>query len=80
MLKKYLEKLCIKESIIFWLKTVIYIYDLQFGFSQKFYTSHVLINITENIRQALDEEYIRCGTFVDLQEAFDTSGWWNTVM
>ena len=39
-----------------------------------------LINLTGNIRQALDEGYIRCGTFVDLQEAFSTSGWWNTVM
>ena len=74
MLKKCLENLCIKESIIFRLKTILCIYDLQFGFSQKFYTSLVLINLTGNIRQALDEVYIRCGIFVDLQKAFDTSG------
>ena len=47
------------------------IYDFQFGFRQKFSTSHVVINLIENIRQALDEGYIRCDTFVDLQKVFD---------
>ena len=46
------------------------IYELQFGFRQNFSTA--LINLTETIRQALDEEYIGCGIFVDLQKAFDT--------
>ena len=48
------------------------IYDLQFGFIQKCSASHALINFTENIRQALDERYIGCGIFVDLQKAFNT--------
>ena len=48
------------------------IYDLQFGFRQKFCTAHALINLTENIRQALDERYIGCVIFADLQETFDT--------
>ena len=48
------------------------IYDLQFGFRQNDSTSHALINLTENIRQALDNGYIGCGIFVDLQKAFDT--------
>ena len=48
------------------------IYDLQFGFRQQYSTSHVLINITENIRKALDDGNIGCGVFVDLQKAFDT--------
>ena len=48
------------------------IYDLQFGFRQQYSTSHALIKITENIRKALDDEYIGCGVFVDLQKAFDT--------
>ena len=41
------------------------IYDLQFGFRQTFSTSHALINLTENIRQALDNGYIGCGVFVE---------------
>ena len=48
------------------------IYDLQFGFRQQYSTSHVLINITENIRKALDDGKIGCGIFVDLQKTFDT--------
>ena len=48
------------------------IYGLQFGFRQKFSTSHASINFTENIRQTLDAGYIRCSIFVDLQKAFDT--------
>ena len=48
------------------------IYDLQFGFRQKFSTCRALINHAENIRQTLDEGHIGCGIFVDLQKAFDT--------
>ena len=48
------------------------IYDLQFGFRQNASTAHTLINLTEDIRQALDEGYIGCGIFVDLQKALDT--------
>ena len=34
-------------------------------------TLHVLMNITENIRKALDDGDIGCGVFVDLQNSFD---------
>ena len=47
------------------------IFDLQIGFRQQYSTSHALINITENIRKALDNGNIGCGVFVDLQKAFD---------
>ena len=47
------------------------IYKLQFGFRHQYSTSHALINITENIKKALDGN-IDCGVFVDLQQAFDT--------
>ena len=48
------------------------IYNLQFGFRQKYSTSHALINITENIRNALDDGNIGCEVFVDLPKALDT--------
>ena len=48
------------------------LYDLQFGFRQNFSITHALINLKENIRQALDEGKIDCRIFVDLQKAFDT--------
>ena len=43
------------------------IYPLQFGFRQKYFTTHALISLTEDIRKNLDEGYIGCGIFVDLK-------------
>ena len=45
---------------------------MKFVLRQNFFTAHTLINLTENIRQALDEGYIGCGIIVDLEKAFDT--------
>ena len=47
------------------------IHDLQFAFRQLFYTSHRPLNFTEDKREALDERYIGCGTFL-VQNFFDT--------
>ena len=67
-IKKILEKLIYKR-----LYTILNnnIYDLQFGFRQQYSTSHALINITENIRKALEDRNIGCGVFVDLLRVFD---------
>ena len=48
-------------------------YNLQFGFRQRYYTTHALMNITENMRKALDDENIGRGVFVDLQKVFHTA-------
>ena len=37
------------------------IYNLQFGFRQQYSTSDALINITKNIRKALDNGNVSCG-------------------
>ena len=69
-IEKILEKLMYKRFYTFLNKNNI-IYNLQFGFRQQYSTSHDVINITENIRKALDDGNISCGIFVDLQKAFD---------
>ena len=56
----------VQETIYLNNKNIIY------GFRQQCSTCHTLINITENIRKALDDGNISCGVFVDLQKAFDT--------
>ena len=73
ILKKYSKSICIRDCIpSSFLNKNNVIYKLQFGFRQRHSTSHALINITENIRKALDDGNIGCGVFVDLQKAFDT--------
>ena len=48
------------------------IYELQFGFRENHSTIHALLSLTENIREALDNNNFACGIFIDLQKAFDT--------
>ena len=47
-------------------------YSLQFGFRQKHPTTQTLINLTESIRETLDEGTFGCGIFVDFEKVFDT--------
>ena len=69
--EKTLEKFMYKRLYTF-LNSNITINNLQSGFRQQYSKSHALINITENIRKALDVINIGRGVFVDLQKAFDT--------
>ena len=69
-IEKILEKLRYKRLYTFINNNNIY--NLQFGFRKQYSTSHALINITENIRKALDDGSMGCGVFVDLQKTFDT--------
>ena len=48
------------------------LYQLQFGFRNNHSTNHALVQITENIREAIDSDSFACGVFIDLQKAFDT--------
>ena len=48
------------------------IYKFQFGFRNKYSTTHTLVNLTEDIRKALDQNLFSIGVFIDLQKAFDT--------
>ena len=48
------------------------IHNNQYGFRPKHSTDHALINITETVRNALDENKFACAVFIDFQKAFDT--------
>ena len=69
-IEKIIEKIMYKRLSNF-LDINNLIYSLQFGFQPKYSTNLVLINLTEIIRQSLDEGSFGRGIFVDLQEAFD---------
>ena len=58
-IENILEKLMQKRLYTFLNKNNV-IYNLQFGFRQQYSISHALINITENIRKALDNGNISC--------------------
>ncbi|XP_065662580.1 uncharacterized protein LOC136085218 [Hydra vulgaris] len=49
-----------------------FIYKHQYGFRNKHSTTHSLIEITEKIRQAIDNKHFACGVFIDIRKAFDT--------
>ena len=70
-MKKRLKNLRIRDCIPS-LIIKIYYHDLKSGFRQQYSTSHVLINITENLTKALDGGNIVSGVFVDLHKVFDT--------
>ena len=48
------------------------LYKKQFGFQRKHSTSHSLMEITETIKESIDDGKFGCGIFIDLKKAFDT--------
>ena len=53
-------------------KTMLFIYNYQFGFKNNHSTNHALIEITEQIQNACDKNLFTCGVYLDLQNAFHT--------
>ena len=70
-INKILEKLVFSRLYKF-LELHKCLYQLQYGFREDHSTNHALINITESIREALDNNKSVCGIFVDFQKAFNT--------
>ena len=49
------------------------LYKQQFGFRKSYSTAQAVLNIAQNIMDAIDKgNYDACGVFIDLQKAFDT--------
>ena len=70
-INKIIEKLMFSRLYMF-LETYNCIYNNQFGFREKHSTNHALISITQKIKDAIDNDKIAIGIFIDLQKAFDT--------
>ena len=70
-INKIIEKLMHERLYSFLLKHKC-IYELQFGFRGGHSTTHALIDLTEDIRKAIDDNMYAVGVFIDLQKAFDT--------
>ena len=48
------------------------LFEKQFGFKRKSSTAHSLMEITEQIKNTIDQGKYGCGIFIDLKKAFDT--------
>ena len=70
-INKIVEKIMYKQLYNFFTKHNI-LYDLQYGFRCNHSTNHVLLDLTEDIRNAIDNNQFAVGIFLDLQKAFDT--------
>ena len=49
------------------------IFSLQFGFRQKYSTTHALIHLTYKIRHEVERGNYACGIFVEFQKPFNTA-------
>ena len=68
-INKIFEKIMHKRLYEF-LEEKGFIYKNQFGFRKHHSTTHALMDLTEDIRQAVDNNQYSCGLFMDLQKAF----------
>jgi hypothetical protein len=57
-------------SKINWCNTILY--NAQFGFRRKYYTSLTLTHLINKLASDDDDENITAGVFLDLSKAFDT--------
>ena len=68
---KILERLVYDQLISFINKNNI-LYKYQFGFRKGFSTEHAILELTDYLRNAIDNKQYTCGIFLDFSKAFDT--------
>ena len=49
------------------------IYYKQYLFRKGFWTAHDIINLIDDIENAIDNKQFLCGVFIDMQREFDTT-------
>ena len=70
-INKIFEKLLAKRIYSFLEKQNV-LYEFQYGFRTGHSTTHALIEITDRIKLAINNNELMCGIFLDLSKAFDT--------
>ena len=70
-LNKILERIVYDQLIKFLNKHNI-IFNYQFGFRKKHSTEQAVLELTENLKQSIDQKELTCGIFLDFTKAFDT--------
>ena len=70
-ISKIIEKLIHKRLNSFLEQNNIF-YPSQFGYREKHSTTHALIEITDQIKEACDRGLYASGVYLDLKKAFDT--------
>ena len=70
-INKIFEKLLAKRIYSFLEKQHI-LYKFQYGFRTGHSTNHALIEISDKIKLAINDNELMCGLFLDLSKAFDT--------
>jgi hypothetical protein len=68
---KVLEKIVHDQMILFLEKNNI-LFPYQFGFRKGYSTEQAILEITDNIKTAIDKKQLTCGIFLDFSKAFDT--------
>ena len=70
-ISKLFERL-IKNRLSKFLERKRCLFSRQLGYTNKHSTTHALIDLTETIRKAIDDDEFACGVFLDFKKAFDT--------
>jgi retron-type reverse transcriptase len=68
---KTLERIVYDQLLHFLEKNNI-LFEHQFGFRKGYSTEQAILEITENLNNAIDNKLITCGLFLDFSKAFDT--------
>ena len=71
LFRKVLERL-VHDQLYSFLEIKEILYKYQFGFWKNFSSKHVILEVTDKLKEAIDKKKISCGVFLDLSKAFDT--------
>jgi retron-type reverse transcriptase len=69
---KTLERVLSMINCCIFLKKNNILFEHQFGFRKGYSTEQAILEITENLNNAIDNKLITCGLFLDFSKAFDT--------